>query len=82
MATSAPGLKRDLNLGGLPLGGLPPFNPPTNAGDLGGGSPPTRGVWGAGAPQGAKNNIKYRPKNSDREISVDRDTATETQTLK
>jgi len=33
---------------------------------LGGGSPPTRGVWGAGAPQGAKNNIKYRPKDSSR----------------
>jgi hypothetical protein len=31
---------------------------------LGGGSPPTRGVWGAEAPQGAKNNIKYRPKAS------------------
>ncbi len=44
------------------VGGLPPPNTP--AGDLGGGNPPTRGVWGAGAPQGAKNIIKYRPKAS------------------
>ena len=33
------------------------FPPHPPAGGLGGGSPPTRGVWGAGAPQGAKPHI-------------------------
>ncbi len=32
-----------------PAGGMPPPKPP--AGDLGSGSPPKLGVWGAGAPQ-------------------------------
>ena len=40
------------------------------AGDLGGGSPPTRGVWGAGAPP------EYR------KCSIGRNTATRTHTLK
>ena len=41
-----------------------PPKTPANAGGVGGGSPPARGVWGAGAPQGAQDNIKYRPKAS------------------
>ena len=42
----------------------------TPAGDLGGGSPPTRGVWGTGAPP------EYR------KCSIGRNTATRTHTLK
>jgi hypothetical protein len=65
------------------VGGLPPHKPPV--GDLGGGNLPSRGVWGAGAPQEAKYNIKYRPKASyaiapsiaDRRAVRDNDTVVE-----
>ncbi len=41
-------------------GGLTAPRPPEGGSE--GGRPPTRGVWRAGAPQGAKNYIEYRPK--------------------
>jgi hypothetical protein len=47
---------------GAPAPQLPSPKPPV--GELAGIKPPTRDVWGAGDPQGAKNNIKYRPRAS------------------
>ncbi len=54
--------KKQVYLFSLP-GGLPPPRPP-GFGGFGGRQPPNPGVWGAGAPQGAKLNIKCRPKAS------------------